>query len=200
MQKSRKPGPWGRPVKLSFFAYALRAASTAGLVPSQTTGGQSTRTLRQDRISWPDPGRDMAVDIKSILCIVFGFSIFVASNRADARPQRADFEISFQQTPNCSSLQLKGWSLEERRKNTYRLVLSQVIFRLVKFKLLVMGEVLKKIKGSLCGCKAKSLELHFHKIWVYTVIENWKIGFVFIVKGDCTERFFSFKKYRYNKA
>ncbi|XP_076167268.1 carboxypeptidase B isoform X2 [Ptiloglossa arizonensis] len=44
----------------------------------------------------------MALDFASILCLVFGFSLIVSSNRVEARPQRGDFEFSVQQRYNCS--------------------------------------------------------------------------------------------------
>lgn len=140
IQKSRKLGSWGRPVKLSFFAYDYQQ-QVSRLVPARTASTQSTRRLREDRTSLPDPGHAMAIDVESILSIVLGLSIIITSNRTAARPQRGDFELPVQQPLNCSPLEKGVWSLEKGSQEIPRLVLGQLIFALVNTKLPVTWHV-----------------------------------------------------------
>ncbi|XP_043264930.1 carboxypeptidase B-like [Colletes gigas] len=62
----------------------------------------------------------MAVDVESILCVVFGFSLILSSDRADARPRRGDYEFSVQRKYNCSPLDNESWSVEEANQKINR--------------------------------------------------------------------------------
>lgn len=58
----------------------------------------------------------MAVDLKSIFRLVFGLSVIIASDRATARPQRADFEFLPAGEYNCSSLNKNDWPFDKKNR------------------------------------------------------------------------------------
>lgn len=79
----------------------------------------------------------MAVDLKSIFRLVFGLSVIIASDRATARPQRADFEFLPAGEYNCSSLNKNDWSFDkknrEARLEEYYIFLNWLNFDLSLF-------------------------------------------------------------------
>lgn len=79
----------------------------------------------------------MAVDLKSIFRLVFGLSVIIASDRATARPQRADFEFLPAGEYNCSSLNKNDWPFDkknrEARLEEYYIFLNWLNFDLSLF-------------------------------------------------------------------
>ncbi|CAK9813043.1 Carboxypeptidase A4 [Anthophora plagiata] len=47
----------------------------------------------------------MALDFKSILCLVLGLSLIISTNQVNARPQRGDFKFLPEERYNCSSFE-----------------------------------------------------------------------------------------------
>ncbi|XP_017766579.1 PREDICTED: carboxypeptidase B-like [Eufriesea mexicana] len=60
----------------------------------------------------------MAVDFGSILCLVLGLSVIIASNRTTARPQRGEFEFLPGEKYNCSSVGEVDWSYDEESRES----------------------------------------------------------------------------------
>ncbi|XP_006609655.1 carboxypeptidase B-like [Apis dorsata] len=82
----------------------------------------------------------MAVDLKSIFRLAFGLSVIIASNRAMARPQRADFEFLPVGEYNCSSLSKNDWSFDKKNREA-RFTVKDIVYNETKDHLIIDNEI-----------------------------------------------------------